>query len=53
MFSVHTAPDKLKNATITGQFGFVSRKLEQGNHAITVTPVDFEKAPFSKRFPPR
>ena len=35
--SVHTTPEELKIATITGQFWFVWGKLRQRNHVIIVT----------------
>jgi len=49
MFFVHTTPEKFKNATITGHFGFVF----EGNSVRDVTSFSqchrFRKAPFSKR----
>ena len=44
MFSVHTAPETFKDATITGHLDLCLRKLRRGNHVIIVT------SPFSKSF---
>ena len=51
MFSVHTTPEKYKNATIESHFGFVFEE----NTGRQITWLSwrhrFRKAPFSKRFP--
>ena len=52
MFSVHSTPEKFKNATITGHFGFVFEE----NSVREITRLSwchcFRKALFSKYFPP-
>ena len=52
MFSVHSKPEKLKNATIAAHFGFVFEE----NLVMEITwlswPHRFQKAPFSKCFRP-
>ena len=52
MFSLHTTSENLKNATITGRFGFVfeEKKLGQG-YRIIIVRSSFQKAPFLKIFP--
>ena len=49
MFSVHTAVDKFKNATITGHFGFVFEE-NSAREFMWLSPCHrFRKAPFSKK----
>ena len=49
MFSVHTAVDKFKNATITGHFGFVFEE-NSARELTWLSPCPrFRKAPFSKK----
>ena len=44
MFSVHTTPEKFKNATITGHFGFVFEKTSDNQTEIRA------KTAFSNQF---
>ena len=40
MFSIHTAPEKFENTTITGHFGLVAEeKSVGGNHIIFVISI--------------
>jgi len=51
--SRYDARPGLKNATITGNFGFVFQsKFGQGNHVIIAKPVVFEKLRFQNVFRP-
>lgn len=54
MFSVRTTPQKFKNKTISGDFGFVFEKnTGRKNHMIIVGYHHFRKALSSKSFRPR
>jgi len=50
MFSVHTTPEELKNAIVSGHFGFECEE----NSGKEITYLEWRhslrKAPFSKRF---
>jgi len=54
MFSIHTMPEDLKNATITGNFGFVFEEtsVSQGNHMTIVTPLFSKKLHFQNSLRP-
>lgn len=46
---IHTTPEEFENLTIED---FCSRKLDQGNHIIVLTPFVFEKFCFENVFCP-
>ena len=51
MFSVHTTPEKIKNVTITGHFGFVFEDDSVREITWLLWRHRFRKDPFSKCFP--
>ena len=52
MFSVHTTPHEVKNAAITGYFGFVFEETRSGKSHDDRGAIAFEKLRYQNVFQP-